>query len=62
MVTGNHRSWRHMIELRTAMGAEEEIRLLFLKIAKWLSSRYVSIYEDMEILENGECRFEHEKV
>ena len=62
VVTGNHRSWRHMIELRTAMGAEEEIRLLFLKIAKWLSSRYVSIYEDMEILENGECRFEYGKV
>lgn len=62
VVTGNHRSWRHMIALRTAPGAEEEIRLVFVEIAGWLAERYPSIYADMSIDDDGVCTFVEEKV
>lgn len=49
IVTANHRAWRHMIEMRTASGAEEEIRLVFVQIFDMLSSRYPALYGDAEI-------------
>lgn len=48
MATGNHRSWRHMIEMRTAEGAEEEIRLVFGMIAREFNMRYPHLYQDMK--------------
>lgn len=62
VVTGNHRSWRHMIAMRTALGAEEEIRLVFAEIARWMMERYPSIYADMTETDEGVFEFEHEKV
>lgn len=48
MVTCNHRAWRHMIENRTAGGAEEEIRIVFYSIAQQMAERYPAIYQDMQ--------------
>lgn len=47
VVTANHRAWRHLIELRTAEGAEEEIRIVFHDVANQFSSRYPAFYQDM---------------
>lgn len=47
IATGNHRAWRHIIQTRTAPGAEEEIRLIFNSVAETLSFHYPAIYQDM---------------
>ena len=48
VMTANHRAWRHLIELRTAEGAEEEIRLVFHDIACQFAQRYPAFYQDMQ--------------
>src|SRR5581483_8129683 len=54
IVTANHRAWRHMIEQRTAPGAEEEIVKVFGMIAGLLGEMYPAFYQDMDIsLEDG---------
>lgn len=67
IVTANHRAWRHMIEMRTAQGAEIEIREVFYLIAKQLHSSFNAIYQDMYIggrygQDKMLCEFENSKV
>lgn len=62
IVTANHRAWRHMIEMRTSEGAEQEIREVFLEIAKGLFLSFPAFYQDMMIHPSGVCEFEHSKV
>lgn len=52
LVTANHRAWRHIMEIRTAPGAEEEMRHVFVKVAKLMRERYSAIYHDMVIDED----------
>lgn len=47
IMTANHRAWRHLIELRTAEGAEEEIRKVFHNVAHQFMMRYPAFYQDM---------------
>ncbi len=47
MVTANHRAWRHIIESRTAAGAEEEIRTVIYDVAKQLKKRFPALYQDL---------------
>ncbi len=61
IITTNHRNWRHLIALRTASGAEEEIRKVFGLIAEDLVSRCPALYQDMTE-SNGEYSFEHGRV
>ncbi len=61
VVTSNHRNWRHLIAMRTAPGAEEEIRKVFYLIADDLHSRYPNIYFDMHD-NDGVITFENEKI
>lgn len=42
----NPRALRHIIEMRTDPGAEEEIRLVFGKIAEKVKSRYPNLFAD----------------
>lgn len=49
MFTYNHRAYRHLIEVRTASGAEEEIRVLFNKVYEALKERYPSFYADAQV-------------
>lgn len=49
IVTANHRAWRHMIAMRTAYGAEEEIRLVFHLIGHELKEHFPAIYQDMSL-------------
>lgn len=53
VVTANHRAWRHLIELRSAEGAEEEIRLVFHDIACQFAQRYPAFYQDMHLDEGN---------
>lgn len=62
IVTTNHRNWRHLIAMRTAEGAEEEIRIVFLTIARDLRNRYPALYQDLEVSANGACTFGHGRV
>lgn len=48
LVTCNHRTWRHLIEQRTAFGAEEEIREVFYNVGNQLRRRYPNIYQDIK--------------
>ena len=60
--TANHRTLRHIIELRTSKHAEIEIRVVFDLIAKLLKERYPNIYQDMSCNEDGEWVFLNHKI
>ncbi|OGY63255.1 MAG: thymidylate synthase, flavin-dependent [Candidatus Harrisonbacteria bacterium RIFCSPLOWO2_02_FULL_41_11] len=45
----NARTLRHVIEMRTAPGTEEEIRLVFGKIAEKVKARYPNLFQDYEV-------------
>lgn len=62
IVTSNHRNWRHLIELRTAPSAEEEIRVVFLDIAKSMQECDPNLYQDMLIHDDGTCTFKGGRV
>lgn len=62
LMTGNHRAWRHIIEARTSVHAEEEIRLIMSDVASQLKERYPVLYEDMTLNDKGEWVFQHSKV
>lgn len=44
--SANHRTLRHLIEVRTAKSAEEEIRIAFAEVFRIVSQRYPAIYDD----------------
>jgi thymidylate synthase (FAD) len=52
--SANIRSLRHIIEMRTHPSAEEEMRLVFGKIAERVQSRYPNLFRDyvVEIVDN----------
>lgn len=67
VLTANHRAWRHMIEMRTATGVEEEIGVVFEKVAYDFVTRYPALYQDAKFIyvPNQKWRtvsFEHSKV
>ncbi|QIG76071.1 thymidylate synthase protein [Rhizobium phage RHph_I4] len=66
IVTGNHRSWRHVIQNRTSVGAEEEIRDAFWKAAQIMRDCFPHIYQDMIVGERvdgiPQITFENEKI
>lgn len=49
VMSGNHRAWRHLIELRTAQGVEEEIGIVFNNVALRFQEKYPALYQDMQI-------------
>ena len=49
----NIRAARHIIEMRTDEHAEEEIRLVFGKIATILKNKYPVLFEDYEVEDKG---------
>ena len=61
VMTGNHRAWRHIIEMRTSVHAEEEIRVTMGDVAQQLKAKFPTIYGDMEC-SDGEWTFTHSKV
>ncbi|NOY70101.1 MAG: FAD-dependent thymidylate synthase [Deltaproteobacteria bacterium] len=63
VVTGNLRSWRHIIEMRTSVHAEEEIRIVCSQIAEICKKEYPHVFQDMSLNDTtGEWVFDHPKV
>jgi thymidylate synthase (FAD) len=60
--TANVRTLRHVIEMRTAAGAEEELRLVFDRIARIMQEQAPGLFQDFTRSEDGCWVPEHRKV
>jgi thymidylate synthase (FAD) len=67
VVTANHRAWRHLFELRTARGVEEEIGVVFADLGQVFRQKYPAFYQDMSVNNYDDqvwptLTFEHSKI
>jgi thymidylate synthase (FAD) len=60
--TANLRTLRHVIEMRTAPGAEEELRLVFDKVARLMQAEAPGLFQDFVRQDDGSWVPEHRKV
>jgi thymidylate synthase (FAD) len=60
--TANVRTLRHVIEMRTAPGAEEELRLVFDEIARTMQAEAPNLFQDFERHDDGSWVPENRKV
>jgi thymidylate synthase (FAD) len=60
--TANARTLRHVIEMRTAEGAEEELRLVFDKVARVMLEEAPGLFQDFVCQDDGSWVPEHRKV
>jgi thymidylate synthase (FAD) len=60
--TANARTLRHVIEMRTAPGAEEELRMVFDKVARIMQAEAPGLFQDFAQDEQGSWVPEHRKV
>jgi thymidylate synthase (FAD) len=60
--TANVRTLRHVIEMRTAAGAEEELRLVFDRVARIMLAETPGLFQDFTRAEDGSWIPEHRKV
>lgn len=60
--TANARTLRHVIEMRTAPGAEEELRLVFDQVARIMQAEAPGLFQDFVRHEDGSWVPEHSKV
>ena len=60
--SANLRTLRHVIEMRTAPGAEEELRLVFNDVAQVMLREAPGIFQDFERDEDGSWTPSHHKV
>lgn len=60
--TANIRTLRHVIEMRTAAGAEEELRLVFDRVAQIMRAEAPGLFQDFTQAEDGSWVPEHRKV
>jgi thymidylate synthase (FAD) len=60
--TANARTLRHVIEMRTAEGAEEELRLVFEEIARIMQTEAPNLFQDFARQQDGSWVPEHRKV
>jgi thymidylate synthase (FAD) len=60
--SANARTLRHVIEMRTAPGAEEELRLVFDQIARVMQREAPALFQDFARHDDGSWVPEHRKV
>ncbi len=60
--TANVRTLRHVIEMRTAEGAEEELRLVFDLVARRMLEEAPGLFQDFRRQDDGSWVPEHHKV
>jgi thymidylate synthase (FAD) len=60
--TANLRTLRHVIEMRTSSGAEEELRMVFDRVAQIISSEVPSLFQDFTRSDDGSWVPEFRKV
>lgn len=53
IVTANHRAWRHIVSMRTAEAAEEEVRLCQWRVFQKLRELHPNIYQDAVVAESS---------
>ena len=64
-MTGNHRAWRHTIQLRTDRSNDDKVRLVMADVFKQQLARYPALYGDAVAEEAEgflEVKFENEKI
>ncbi|MDP9135765.1 MAG: FAD-dependent thymidylate synthase [Actinomycetota bacterium] len=62
MWTANARTLRHVIEMRTAEGAEEELRTVFDQVARIMQAEAPGLFQDFVRQDDGSWVPEHRKV
>ena len=62
IATFNLRALRHIITLRTALSAEEEIRIAFDKVAQMAAAQWPALFQDFQRTAAGEWKSEHPKI
>jgi len=60
--TANLRTLRHVIEMRTDPGAEEELRLIFDQVARIMLAEAPNVLQDFAVRDDGSWVPEHHKV
>lgn len=60
--TANLRTLRHVVEMRTSPGAEEELRLVFDAVARVMRDEAPSLFQDFEQHPDGSWVPQHRKV
>ncbi len=60
--TANARTLRHVIEMRTAEGAEEELRSVFDEVARIMQAEAEALFQDFVRQDDGSWVPEHRKV
>ncbi len=60
--TANVRTLRHVIEMRTAPGAEEELRMVFDRIAEIMVAEAPNLFQDFRRTEDGSWAPQYRKV
>jgi thymidylate synthase (FAD) len=60
--TANVRTLRHVIEMRTAAGAEEELRLVFDEVARTMCAEAPHLFQDFSRQDDGSWVPEWRKV
>jgi thymidylate synthase (FAD) len=60
--TANVRTLRHVIEMRTSPGAEEELRLVFDRVAELMRSEAPALFQDFHRDADGAWTPDHHKV
>ncbi len=60
--TANVRTLRHVIEMRTAEGAEEELRMVFDKVAETMCREAPDLFQDFRRADDGAWVPQHSKV
>ncbi len=60
--TANVRTLRHVIEMRTAPGAEEELRVVFDEVARIACEEAPNLFQDFDRSEDGSWLPQHRKV
>lgn len=60
--TANARTLRHVIEMRTAAGAEEELRLVFDQVARIMLAEAPGLFQDFSRGDDGSWVPDHRKV
>jgi len=56
VITANHRTWRHFLNLRGSLDADAEIRELALQLFQWLREIEPAIYQDVEVKTGSQFR------
>jgi thymidylate synthase (FAD) len=54
IMTANHRTWRFVIQQRTSLGAEEEIRYAIFQVYQTLSTCHPALYQDASLVNSQE--------